>query len=611
MSLDGFSMYPLALELNNRLAGGRIDKITQPSKQSVVLSVRQPGENFLFHITINPQNPAAHILSKPMENPPEPPTFCMVLRKQLETGRIAGVRQVGLDRILSIDMDFIGMGGAIITKALIIELVGKYSNIIILQDGKIIDSLRKVGANSSRIRTVLPGQDYVLPPAQDKISILPPFDSAVESYASGNIPEISDTALNQVITAVKYQPEEKLFKAVLNSCLGFGPVSARETVFSAGLPKNLKVSEMDDADFSSLKDALCETAAACLDSKPTLIADKNNKVLAMSAFPLYHMTEGLSDSNAEIRTESFDTVSQLLERAGKLVGSYQLPDKDMFKKLVKNERVRAENKYAKLEDDIATAENADEFRIKADNLMTYQYQLKDHEDAEITLDNIYSESGEKITIKLDQKYTISQNIQGYYKKYDKLKRAQSMIKEQLAHCGDEINYLRSIESSLNASSTIAEINDIRAELVAGGYLRGSNKKKMYEKPSKPFKFVSKDDTVILVGKNNYQNDKLTFKTAAYNDIWLHAKDIPGSHVVIKCEGITPSDDTLLLAAELAAHFSQASDSSKVPVDYTAVRYVKKPSGAKPGFVIFTNQTTLMVTPNSENVFNTLKNDLNA
>ena len=610
MSLDGFSMYPLALELNNKLAGGRIDKITQPSKQSVILSVRQPGENFLFHITINPQNPAAHILSKPMENPPEPPTFCMVLRKQLETGRIAGVRQIGLDRILSIDMDFIGMGGAIITKTLIIELVGKYSNIIILQEGKIIDALRKVGTNSSRVRTVLPGQEYVLPPAQDKISILPPFDTAAENYRTTDVPEISDSSLNEVIKAVKAQPEEKLFKAVLNSCLGFGPVSAKEAVFSAGLPKNLKVAEMDDADFASLKGALRETAISCLDSKPTLVLDKNNKVLAMSAFPLYHMTEGHSD-DSEISTESFDTMSQLMERAGKLVGSYQLPDKDMFKKLVKNERIRAENKYAKLEDDIATAENADEFRIKADNLMTYQYQLKDHEDAEITLDNIYSVTGEKITIKLDQKYTISQNVQGYYKKYDKLKRAQSMIKEQLEHCGDEIIYLRSIESSLNASSTIAEINDIRAELVAGGYLRGSNKKKMYEKPSKPFKFVSKDDTVILVGKNNYQNDKLTFKTAAYNDIWLHAKDIPGSHVVIKCEGITPSDDTLLLAAELAAHFSQASDSSKVPVDYTAVRYVKKPSGAKPGFVIFTNQTTLMVTPNSENVMNTLKNDLNA
>ena len=577
MSLDGFSMHPLTRELDTALAGGRIDKITQPNKQSIILSVRQPGQNFLLHISINSQNPSAHLLEKNLENPPEPPVFCMVLRKQIETGRIAKVRQHGLDRLLLIDIDSLAAGGRIVTKTLVLELMGKYSNIILVQDGVIIDALRKIGANSSRVRTVLPGQTYELPPGQEK-------------------KDLFTDAIADIMAIVKADPSLRLDKALLAACMGFGPVSAKEVCFSAGLAPSMRIEALDEADFAAVEDALKEIRESALhagdadapEDKAVLLLGENQKVLAMAAFPLHYLPE------AAVLT--FPTISAMLEKADSLLGSYVLPDKDRFRKLVKNEKNRAENKLTKLDEEIAAAENAEEFKVRGDNLMTYQYQFKDREDASVTVPNIYSETGETITIPLDQRLTLVENMQACYKKYDKLKRAQELLQVQRRECEANIAYLESIEASLLASSSLAEIAEIHNELIAAGYLREKPKKKNNDKPARPFHFRAPDGTDILVGKNNYQNDKLTFKTARYNDTWFHTKDIPGSHVVLQNGGTEPSEEDILIAASLAAHFSKARGSSKIPVDYTEIRYVKKPSGSKPGFVIFTNQKTLYITP---------------
>ncbi|WP_405761348.1 NFACT family protein [Anaerovibrio slackiae] len=574
MSLDGISMHPLAIELDRAVAGGRIDRINQPSKQSIVMSLRLPGKNVLLHITINPQNPAMHLIDKAPENPPEPPMFCMVLRKHLETGRIAGVRQYGLDRLLIMDIDFLSAGGRIITKSLVVELMGKYSNIILVQDGLIIDALRKVGTNSSRVRTVLPGDAYVLPPQQDKLNLL-------------------ETPIREAIAAIRTKGDMKLSKAILDTCLGFGPVTAKEAAYGAGLPASMAISQLNEGDFASLENALQEITDSFREpcGAASIVIDKNNKPLATASFPLHYLT------NETILT--FPTISEMLGRASSLTGSYQIPDKDRFRKLMKNELNRAENKVQKLRDDIAAADNAEEYRIKADNLMTYQYQFQDRVDAEVTVPNIYSETGESITIRMDQRLSVVENVQAYYKKYDKLKRGKELLEQQLQHCLDDIQYMSSIEASLESSTRLAEINDIKAELIASGILREKPKKHAAEKQSQPFKFTAPDGTQILVGKNNYQNDRLTFKTANPGDIWLHTQNIPGSHVILRCDGDEPAEDTLLLASYLAVHFSKAQGSSKVPVDYTRARFVKKPSGAKPGFVIFTNQTTLYVTPEAE------------
>ncbi len=570
MSLDGFSMHALVRELSRAVTGGRIDKITQPNKQSIILSIRQPGENHLLQISTNSQNPSAHLLTKNLENPPEPPVFCMVLRKQLETGRIAGIRQHGLDRLLLLDIDSIAAGGRIVTKTLVIELMGKYSNIILVQDGKILDALRKIGENSSRVRTVLPGQNYELPPAQNELNIF-------------------QDDLDDVLRAVKADPEKRLDKAILGACQGFGPVTAKEICFSAGLAPSTRIHDLEIIDFASVKSAIEEVREAA-DSEhpgPALLIDENQKILAMSSFPLHYLPNATA--------LHFPTVSAMLEKADTLAGSYVLPDKDRFKKLVKNEKNRAQNKLKKLNKEIEEAENADIWRVRGDNLMTYQYQFKNRENPEITVLDIYSADGETITIPLDQRLTMVENMQACYKKYNKLQRAQELLRVQKQDCLENIAYLESIEASLLASSSLAEINEIHNELVAGGYLHEKPKKKNNDKPARPFHFHTENGLDILVGKNNYQNDKLTFKTAHYNDTWFHTKDIPGSHVIL-CNGGAPlQDEDVDMAASLAAYFSQARGSSQVPVDYTEVRYVKKPSGAKPGFVIFTNQKTLYVT----------------
>lgn len=574
MSLDGFSMHPLVRELNTKLAGGRIDKITQPNKQSVIMSVRQPGQNYLLHISINSQNPSAHLLERNLENPPEPPVFCMVLRKQLETGRIAAIRQHGLDRLLLMDVDSLAAGGQIITKTLVMEFMGKYSNIILIQDGMIIDALRKIGSNSSRVRTVLPGDSYMLPPGQDKLDLF-----TVDQ--------------NDLLQRIQQDPEQRLDKAILNTCMGFGPVSAKEACFSAGLAPSTRINTLETIDFKAVLDALAEirTAAEAEQPEPALLLDANKKLLAMASFPLHYLPDAAA--------LTFPSISAMLERADHLAGSYVLPDKDRFRKLVKNELNRAANKLAKLDDEIEAAENADEYKIRGDNLMTYQYQFNDHEDKIITVPNIYSETGETITIPMDQRFGLVQNMQNCYKKYDKLKRAQELLRVQRQECEANITYLESIEASLLASASLAEIAEIHNELVESGYLREKLKRRNNDKPSHPFHFETPDGLTILVGKNNYQNDKLTFKTASFNDTWFHTKDIPGSHVILRNAGAELTEDNILLAANLAAHFSKSQGSSKIPVDYTEIRYVKKPSGSKPGFVIFTNQKTLYVTPDEK------------
>ena len=575
MSLDGFSTQPLVKELRYALLGGRIDKITQPNKSSVFLSIRQPGKNHLLHIAANPQASAVFLAERAPENPAEPPIFCMVLRKQLEGGRIADIRQHSLDRIIRFDLDSLAAGGKIVTKTLIVELIGKYSNIILVQDGVVIDALRKVGSTNSRTRLILQGREYAPPPAQEKLDLRTAKPAAITE----RLAQDSDATLH---------------KGLLNACLGFGPISAREVIFSAGLPEKMPCASLDAKDKDALQCALAEVHAACMEeeSAPSLILDKNNKVLATSPFPLHYFP-------AESTTLPFPTISAMLEKATFLAGAYTPPEKDRLTKFVRTELSRAENKRSILQEDLRQAENAEDYKICGDNLMTYAHLYKDHADASLTVDNIYSETGEKLTLTLDQRLTLSQNMQAFYHKYDKRKRAQKLLCEQIALSEENIRYLASVESSLAASSTVSEIEEIKDELIQSGFLKENMKKKRQDKPSAPFRFITEDGKNILVGKNNCQNDRLTFQTAAPDDLWLHAKDIPGSHVILRLNGDEPSEASLRHAALLAAYFSKAQNSSNVPVDYTYRRYVKKPSGSRPGFVIFTHQKTLYVTPSAE------------
>ena len=572
MSLDGFSMSALVRELADALTGGRIDKINQPNKQSIVLGIRQPGQNLLLYINTNAGNPSAHLIETAPENPAEPPTFVMLLRKQLETGRIAAVRQEGRDRIIHLDIDVIAGGGRIVTRTLTLELIGKYSNIILHEDGIITEALRRIGENTSRVRTVYKGLPYVLPPAQEKCDLL-----------------TADT--EDILARVRAEGEAKLFQALIGAVLGFGPVSAKEAAFLAGLTPNIPVAQLDDADFAALADALDELRTWMEKPAPSLRLDENGKVTAMAAFPLSTLPK--------TTLLSYPTVSALMIDADRRLGSYVIPDRERFRRLVRTELSRAREKYEKLGAEIAAAENAEEQKIAADNLMTYQYNYVDHADDAITVTNIYSETGEALTIPLDRRLSIIQNMQAYYKKYDKLKRAQKLLAVQQDACRANIRHLESIEASLDSSTRLAEIAEIQEELIASGYLHEKMPKKNKDRRAQPFSFTAPDGMTILVGKNNIQNDALTFRTAAPTDLWLHVRDIPGSHVILRTGGAAPSEETLHRAAQIAAHFSKARGSSTVPVDYTAIRFVKKPSGSVPGFVRFTHEKTLFVTEDEE------------
>ena len=442
---------------------------------------------------------------------------------------------------------------------LAIELIGKYSNVILVENDIIIDALKKIGNNSSRVRTVLPNQPYQMPPAQDKLDLF-------------------KTPIEEIINKIKSFSDLRIDKAIMNTIQGFGPITTKEAVFLA------------DDDIEKLSKTLIDIRETCNNPTPCIVIDENKKILAISAFKIHYLTEG--------HLQTFDTISEMLEFADSLIGGYIPPDKERFGKLIRNELKRATNKIAVLEKELAEAENADDWRIRADNLLTYQYNLKDHADDEVSVVNIYSETGEMIKIPLDRRITIAANVQAFYKKYDKLKRSTQHINTQIEQCRDEIDYLETIEHSLTASTTLAEIDEIKSELIAGRYLKDGRKKTASSKKAQPFTFKSDDGTEILVGKNNYQNDRLR-QTADPNDIWFHTKDIPGSHVILKCGGIAPTDETLITAAKIAAHFSKAQGSSKVPVDYVACRFVKKPSGSKPGFVIFTNQKTVYVNDDLE------------
>jgi len=568
MNLEGFSIFHLVEELDSSLEFARIDKIMQPNKSVIYFSLRKPGVNLMLSISAAPQNPAVYLTKNVPENPKEPPVFCMVLRKQLEAGRIAKVREKKGDRIIEIDVDTLGAGGKIVTKTLIIELMGKNSNIILTENNIIIDALRKIGAGKSKTRIILPNVEYIPPAPQNKL-------------------DLRSDDINLILDNVKNKKDFSLINALIDTISGFYKIHAKEVCYLSGLDENILINSLDDADFLSLKSALEEVKNA---KNPTIILNENNKILAIATIPINYAI------NAKKIT--FPTVSEMLEYSSNLTYNYVPPDKERFQKLVKNELARAKNKLGKLEKELTDAENAEIYKIKADNLMTYQYDFEDHKDSKITVKNIYSETEEPLEIALDKRIKILDNMQNYYKKYDKLKRAKAYLIEQISKNKNEILYLESVENSLTTSNTLSEIDDIQRELVAGNYLKEKAAKKS-DKINKPFSFFSQDGVEILVGKNNAQNDILTFKTSAPTDIWLHTKDIPGSHVIIRTSMENLSEDTLLLAGNLAVYFSKAKGSNNVPVDMVECKFIKKPSGAKPGFVIFTHQKTIAINMDEE------------
>ncbi len=583
MQLDGLSLSALVAELHNQLTGGRIDRIFQLDAYSILLWVRNHNQDFPVWLSAAPSQPDIQILSKIPENPAAPPAFCMLLRKHLEDGRIMSISQQGLDRIIHLDIDIRGEGGRIITKTLVVELMGKHSNIILVQDALIIDSVRRVSYQLSRFRQVLPNRPYLPPPGQERLPA-----------AETPWPEIQ-TAL---LTLFADLP---LHKALLQAVNGLGPVSIREILWRAGLPQQLTPARLEESDWRALQDAWQELFAQLLaaEYEPTVATSDEGRFLAAAGFKLHHLSEQT--------LHTFPSMAAATDFARALnPAPRRAPKQEELLHQVADLLQRQKHKYPLLQQELTAAEDCDQWRRAGDILMSHLHLVPAGK-SEVTLPDIYSEDASaSITLALQPLRTAIDNAQAYYNRYTKGKRAQELLRQQLSQCSQDIAYLESVLHAAEQAETLAEFAEIRLELISQGYQKAEGKKKPSQLPAKPLSLKTPNGTALLIGKNNRQNDLVTFKLSQTNDLWFHTKDIPGSHVILRTEGAAASESDLHTAALLAAHFSKSRGSSNVPVDYTQRRYVKKPNGAKPGFVIYDHQQTLYVTPDEKILANYLK-----
>ncbi|MGD6833251.1 Rqc2 family fibronectin-binding protein [Sutcliffiella halmapala] len=562
MSFDGIFTYAMVRELKDKLESGRITKIYQPYKNELVLTIRSGRSNHKLLISAHPSYARIHLTEESYDNPSEPPMFCMLLRKHLEGSIITDIHQIGMDRIIVLDVKARNEIGDVSYKQVIVEIMGRHSNIIFIdkERGMILDSIKHVSMSQNRHRSLSPGQPYVLPPEQNKIH---PFE-ATEDLVQRKIDYIAG----------------KLDKQLVNTFAGISPLFAKEAVYRAGLANRQTlppsfVSLIEDVKSGSLE--------------PQIITADSKEIFYL--LPLTHL-------RGEKKT--FSTLSELLDRFyfGKASRDRVKQQANDLERFISNEIEKNKKKIIKLENTLVDAKNAEVFQLYGELLTANLYQIA-RGDKEVEVLNYYSEDAEKITIPLDPQRSPSGNSQRYFQKYQKAKNSLAIVEEQISKAEEEINYFSLILQQVETASP-KDIQEIREELAEEGYMKMKQKRNQKKlKPQKPVLEVyqSTDGTEILVGKNNKQNDFLTNKIARRDDVWLHTKDIPGSHVVIR--STEPTEETITEAATIAAYFSKARHSGSVPVDFTKVRNVKKPSGAKPGFVIYEQQQTIYVTPNEE------------
>ncbi len=581
MALDGLAVCALSYELNASLAGGKIDKIYQPERDEVVITVRRYKEQYRLLLCANPSFPRVHFIETAKDNPASPPMFCMLLRKHLLGGKILGVYQQAFERILKFEIESFDELGERSVKTLILEIMGKHSNLILVSaEGTIIDSIFHVDITVSSVRQVLPGLPYALPPSHGKLN---PLLVGKSTIASGFLPD-----------------GNSFCKQLMDRFMGISPVIGREAVFRA-------LGDVDahpgNGGADAVADAFFELMQQVKDRRfsPVILHDREkNKPLDVSAVAITQY-----GSLADV--QPMETINAALEqfyRKKASAESVRQRTADLLK-VVTNHLDRCRRKLQMENETLEKAKKRDLYKIKGDLITANLYRIKQG-DAHAVLENFYSE-GELLEIALAPDLTPAQNAQRYYSKYNKEKTAEAETRLQREKNLLEIDYLESVQQALEGAGTREEILQIRDELTEQGYLknRDKNKRKKPQAP-KPMQFVSSDGFEIYAGKNNKQNDYITLKLARSNDIWLHTKNIHGSHVIIKTGGADVPETTLREAAMIAAYYSKGRQSSNVPVDYTEIKHVKKPSGAKPGMVIYVNNSTAVVTPDEQTVLSLAK-----
>ncbi|QGP92967.1 putative protein YloA [Neomoorella glycerini] len=585
MAFDGLFLAAIKEELSG-LLGSRVDRIFQPEKETIILHLRKGRDTRKLLLCSLADQARVHLTAASFTNPVTPPLFCMVLRKHLEGGTLVAVEQPDLERVLLLYVHTTDELGRPAARRLLIEIMGKHSNIILLNpDGSIIDAARRYTHAVSRHREVLPGRPYVPPPAK----------------AKADPRGLDDEAFTRLLWEGPWDtPLERL---LVEKLAGLGPETAREVVCRAGLPAGATLEGCGEYEMARIYQALREILAATSPAawQPVVVLGQERRPLAFAACELSQY-QGLPREYFSTPSAACDSYYQARREQQLLEGARR-----SLEHILERELKRCYKKEGLQAATVAEAADAEKFRLAGELITANIYRLEKGQ-AALTAPNFYDPAGEPVTIELDPALTPAENAQRYFQRYNKAKNAARLAAEQLEQTRAEIAYLESIAQSLSMAASYDDLAEIRRELRQAGYLPEEKEKEKPGKPGKkggkkeatqptrPLEFTSPDGFKILVGKNNRQNDWLTLKYAAPGDLWLHAKDIPGSHVIIRTGGQEVPAPTLEMAARLAARYSRAGQSSRVPVDYTLVKHVHKPAGARPGMVIYDHQRTVYVTP---------------
>ena len=573
MSMDGLSLYSAMNELNKRLAGGKIDKIQQTDKEELLLMVRSLGQTYRLLINASAADNRVQLTELKKQAPSEAPMFCMLLRKRIAGGKIVRFEQERLDRVLKISIETYNDLGDLSVFALYCELMGKHSNIILVNEkGVIVDAIKHVGLGMSSVRFVMPGLEYSAPPAQDKQD---PSKASADDFSM---------AMCMVGMSIA--------KALSNAFFGLSPAVAAQLV--ARYTDKTECTQLSEAEREELAERLAAFYADMAQGKEKASAVLNALGETEAVYPF-----AISGSGIKL----YDSIGEALDSL------YINSDRREWakrhgasaRKVLQNNIERCEKKLALYADALNSEEQMEKCRLYGELLTANLHSLKSGTDT-AAVDNYYADPVERIAIPLDRQLTPGENAQRYYKKYQKLKAARDMAIVQREQTLSELNYLEGQLDNLTKCTAENELSELIEELKDQGYIKRDKggKKKMKLAASKPMHFVSSTGADIYVGKNNRQNDELTLRFASPNDIWMHTKNIPGSHVIVK--GANEQDTAAMTeAALLAAYYSRARGSENVAVDYTPRKYVKKPAGAKPGMVIYTTNKTAYVTPSEEAV----------
>ncbi len=576
MAFDAAAVRCLTKELADRLINGRIDKIYQPEKDEITVNIRTIDENYKLVLSASSAHPRVHLTSVSKKNPQTAPLFCMLLRKHIGGGKITAVEQTGFERIIKISIESYDELGDLTTKYLIAEIMGRHSNIILTNnDMKIIDCIKHIDFTVSSVRELLPALQYTAPPPQDKTDLIDIKETAEIDFSA---------------------PGQTADKAVLSAVAGISPLTAREIIYRAFSRTDVRCGELTDSGKNKILYETVQLAKTVQDNSFTpciIINSADGKLMDFSVTPI-EQYEGI----AEI--QHFSNINELLDtfyRTRDMHERMRQKSADLVK-LLTNNIERVSKKLVILNKTLSNSKDKEKYKIYGDLLTANLYNIKQGQ-TEIEVQNYYD--GGTVKIQLSPTLTPSQNAQRYYKKYNKSKTAEIEAAKQIENAKNDLEYLESTLTAVETADSESDLNAIRAELIAEGYLsRKINPKRQKQAAAKPMHFVSSDGFDIYVGKSNSQNDYLTTKFANSSDLWFHTKNIHGSHTVIKL-GIDKDvpKSTITEAAEIAAYYSKARESSQVPVDFTAIKNVKKPNGAKPGMVIYDNYNTLYVTPKEQ------------